>query len=148
MNKHPEPLFQKRNSPPRDDKFCEYLHYTPKNISIWLRSRGERNTDFVRFVQILPIFAVKRPDYNHGLCCTSSCHIYRIWQKQDTRVKIKERILINFDPHKSLKADIRKNAWWNCLGKGGCSGFDPPLHWFTAFAYPSCNLCHWELRIS
>ena len=48
---------------PREDKFCEYLHYTPKNISIWLRSRGERNTDFVRFVQILPIFAVKRPDY-------------------------------------------------------------------------------------
>ena len=64
MNKHPEPLFQKRNSPPpRDGKFCEYLHYTPKNISIWLRSRGERNTDFVRFVQILPIFAAKRPDY-------------------------------------------------------------------------------------
>ena len=63
MNKHPEPLFQKRNfPPPRDDKFCEYLHYTPKNISIWLRSRGERNTDFVRFVQILPIFAAKRPD--------------------------------------------------------------------------------------
>ena len=63
MNKHPEPLFQKRNFPPRDDKFCEYLHYTPKNISIWLRSRGERNTDFVRFVQILPIFAAKRPYY-------------------------------------------------------------------------------------
>ena len=62
MNKHPEPLFQKRN-PPRDDKFCEYLHYTSKNISIWLRSRGESNTDFVRFVQILTIFAAKRPDY-------------------------------------------------------------------------------------
>ena len=52
---------------PREDKFCEYLHYTPKNISIWLRSRGERNTDFVRFVQILPIFAVKRPDYQPQL---------------------------------------------------------------------------------
>ena len=68
MNKHPEPLFQKRTfSPPREDKFCKYLHYTPKNISIWRRSRGERNTDFVRFVQILPIFAVKRPDYRVGI---------------------------------------------------------------------------------
>ena len=71
MNKHPEPLFQKRNfpppppPPPPGDKFCEYLHYTPKNISIGLRSRGERNTDFVRFVQILPIFAAKRPDYKY-----------------------------------------------------------------------------------
>ena len=51
---------------PREDKFCEYLHYTPKNISFWLRSRGERNTNFVRFVQILPIFAVKRPDYKRA----------------------------------------------------------------------------------
>ena len=73
MNKHSEPLFEKSNFShpgminfylftPRDDKFFEYLHYTPKNISIWLRSRGERNTDFVRFVPILPIFAAKRPD--------------------------------------------------------------------------------------
>ena len=51
----PNRYFKNGTSPPPDDKFCEYLHYTPKNISIWLRSRGERNTDFVRFVQILPI---------------------------------------------------------------------------------------------
>ena len=63
INKHSEPLFQKSNfSPPGDDKFFELL-YTPKNISIVLRSRGEGNTDFVSFVTILPIFAAKRPDY-------------------------------------------------------------------------------------
>ena len=28
-----------------------------------LRGRAERNTDFVSFVTILPIFAAKRPDY-------------------------------------------------------------------------------------
>ena len=63
MNKHSEPLFQKSNfSPPGSDKIFEILHYNPKNISIVLRSRGERNTDFVSFVTILPIFATKRPD--------------------------------------------------------------------------------------
>ena len=43
MNKRSELLFQKSNfSPPRDDKFFELLHYTPKNISIVLGSHGER----------------------------------------------------------------------------------------------------------
>ena len=60
MNKHSGPLFQKRNfSHPRDDKFFELLHYSPKNISL---VAGKANTDFVRFVTILPIFAAKRPD--------------------------------------------------------------------------------------
>ena len=43
MNKRSGPLFQKSNvSPPRDDKFFELLHCTPKNISIVLRSRGKK----------------------------------------------------------------------------------------------------------
>ena len=54
MNKHSEPLFQNSNfSPPGCDKFSELLHYTPKNSSIVLRSREERNTDFVS--QFLPL---------------------------------------------------------------------------------------------
>ena len=36
--------------PPRDDKFCEYLHYQKHFNDLGV-------TDFVRFVQILPIFA-------------------------------------------------------------------------------------------
>ena len=64
VNKHSEPLFQKIYfSPPGSDEFFEFFHYTPKNISIVLRSRGERNTNFVSFVTILPVFAAKRPDY-------------------------------------------------------------------------------------
>ena len=56
MNKHLEPLFKKSNfSPPGRDKFFELLLYTPKNLSIFLKSCGERNTDFVSFVTILPI---------------------------------------------------------------------------------------------
>ena len=63
MKKHSELLFKKSYfSPPGSYKFFELLHYTPKNISIVLRGRGERNTDFVSFVTILPIFAAKRPD--------------------------------------------------------------------------------------
>ena len=63
MNKYSEPLFEKCNfSPPGSDQFFELLDYTPQNISIVLRSRGERNTDFVSFVTILPIFAAKQPD--------------------------------------------------------------------------------------
>ena len=70
MNKHSEPLSKKSNfPPPGSDKFFELLHYTPKNISIVLTSRGERNTDFVSFVTILPIFAAKRPDYIKYLAC-------------------------------------------------------------------------------
>ena len=44
MNKRSEPLFQKCNfspPPPGTDKFLNF-NYTPKNISIALRSRGER----------------------------------------------------------------------------------------------------------
>ena len=64
MNKHSEPLFQKSNfSLPGSDKFFELFITPPKNISIVFGSRGERNTDFVSFVTILPIFAAKRPDY-------------------------------------------------------------------------------------
>ena len=31
MNKHSEPHFKKVTFHPRDDKFFEYLHYTPQN---------------------------------------------------------------------------------------------------------------------
>ena len=39
----------------------------PKTFQFILGVAGKRNTDFVRFVTILPIFAAKRPDYtvNH-----------------------------------------------------------------------------------
>ena len=65
MNKHSELLFQKSNfsPPPRVINFSNLFITPPKNISTVLRSRGERNTDFVSFVMILPIFAAKRPDY-------------------------------------------------------------------------------------
>ena len=62
MNKHPEPLFQKRTfSPPGRINFANIFITPPKTFQFDFG--GERNTDFVRFVQILPIFAVKRPDY-------------------------------------------------------------------------------------
>ena len=67
VNKHSGPLFQKSNfspPPPGDDKFFELLHYTPKTFHLYLGVAGKTNTDFVRFVTILPIFAAKRPDYN------------------------------------------------------------------------------------
>ena len=64
MNKHSEPLFQKSNfSPPGMINFSNIFITPPKTFQFVLRSRGERNTDFVRFVTILPIFAAKRPDY-------------------------------------------------------------------------------------
>ena len=73
MNKHSGPLCQKSNfSPPRDDKFFELPktpHITPpKTFQFILGVAGKRDTDFVPFVTILPIFAAKRPDYNI-LCC-------------------------------------------------------------------------------
>ena len=64
MNKHSEPLFQKSNfAPPGMINFSNIFITPPKTFQFVLRSRGERNTDFVRFVTILPIFAAKRPDY-------------------------------------------------------------------------------------
>ena len=64
MNKHLEPLFQESNfSPPGMINFSNIFITHPKTFQFALRSRGERNTDFVRFVMILPIFAAKRPDY-------------------------------------------------------------------------------------
>ena len=64
MNKHSEPLFKKSNfSPPGMINFSNILITRPKTFQFALRSRGERNTNFVRFVTILPIFAAERPDY-------------------------------------------------------------------------------------
>ena len=66
MNKYSEPLFQKSNfSPPGMITFSNIFITPPKTFQCVLRSRGERNTDFVRFVLILPIFATKRPDYSN-----------------------------------------------------------------------------------
>ena len=64
MNKHSEPLLQKSNfSPPGMINFSNIFISLPKTFQFVLRSRRERNADFVRFVTILPIFAAKRPDY-------------------------------------------------------------------------------------
>ena len=66
MNKHVEPLFQKSNfSPPGMINFSNIFITPPKTFEFFLRSRGERNIDFVRFVLILAIFAAKRPDYSN-----------------------------------------------------------------------------------
>ena len=64
MNKHSGPLFQKSNfsHPPPDDKFSNFFITPPKTFQLSLGVAGKRNTDFVSFVTILPIFAAKRPD--------------------------------------------------------------------------------------
>ena len=68
MNKHSEPLFQKSNfSPPGMINFSNIFITSPKTFQFVIRSRGERNTDFVRFVTILPIFA---------LSDRTRCHYY------------------------------------------------------------------------
>ena len=42
MNKYSEPLFQKSNfSPPRDDKFFEYLITSPKTFNLSLGVAGK-----------------------------------------------------------------------------------------------------------
>ena len=64
MNKHSEPLFQKSNFlPPGMINFSNIFITPPKTFQFVFRSRGERNTDFVR----LPIFAAKRPDYKERI---------------------------------------------------------------------------------
>ena len=74
MNNHSEPLFQKSNfSPPGMKNFSNIFITPPKTFQFVLRGRRrERNTDFVRFVTILPIFAAKRPDYNKLIFMRSS----------------------------------------------------------------------------
>ena len=73
MNNHSEPLFQKSNfSPPGMKNFSNIFITPPKTFQFVLRSRGERNTDFVRFVTILPIFAAKRRDYDKLIFMRSS----------------------------------------------------------------------------
>ena len=43
--------------------FSNFFITPPKTFQFILQVVGKRNTDFVRFVTILPIFAAKRPDY-------------------------------------------------------------------------------------
>ena len=63
MNKHSEPLFQKSNFwLPGMINFLNIFITPSKTFKFVLRSRRERNTDFVT---ILPMFAAKRPDYNY-----------------------------------------------------------------------------------
>ena len=65
MNKHSGPLLQKSNfSPPGMINFSNFFISPPKTFQLILGVAGKRNTDFVLFVTILPIFAAKRPDYN------------------------------------------------------------------------------------
>ena len=63
MSKHSGPLFEKRNfSPPGMINFSNFFITPPKTFHLSLGVAGKRNTDFVSFVTILPIFAAKRPD--------------------------------------------------------------------------------------
>ena len=57
-NKHSGPL----DPPP--PKFSNFFITPPKTFQLSLGVAGKRNTDFVRFVTILPIFAAKRPGYS------------------------------------------------------------------------------------
>ena len=43
--------------------FSNFFITPPKTFQFILGVAGQRNTDFVSFVTILPIFAAKRPDY-------------------------------------------------------------------------------------
>ena len=64
MNKHSGPLLQKSNfSPPGMINFSNFFITPRKTFQLSLGVAGKRNTDFVSFVTILPIFAAKRPDY-------------------------------------------------------------------------------------
>ena len=57
MNKHSEPLFQKSNfSPLGMINFSNIFITSPETFQFVIRSRGERTTDFFRFVTILPIW--------------------------------------------------------------------------------------------
>ena len=63
MNKHSGPLFQKVIfHPPGMRNFSNFFITPPKTFQLSLGVAGKTNTDFVRFVTILPIFAAKRPD--------------------------------------------------------------------------------------
>ena len=65
MNKHSGPLLQKSNfSSPGRINFSNFFIIPPKTFQLSLGVAGKRNTDFVSFVTILPIFAAKRPEYN------------------------------------------------------------------------------------
>ena len=58
MNKHPANRYFKNGTPPPDDKFCEYLHYTPKNISFDLGVAGKEIltlSALYRSCQFLPL---------------------------------------------------------------------------------------------
>ena len=57
-NKHSGLLFQKSNfSPPGMINFSNFFITPPKTFQLSLEVAGKRNTDFVSFVRILPIFA-------------------------------------------------------------------------------------------
>ena len=47
--------------------FLNFFITPPKTFQLSLGVAGKRNTDFVNFVAILPIFAAKRPNYLHGM---------------------------------------------------------------------------------
>ena len=49
--------------------FSNFFITLPKPFQLSLGVAGKRNTDFVSFVTILPIFAAKRPDYRGDARC-------------------------------------------------------------------------------
>ena len=54
---------------PRMINFSNFFITPPKPFQLSLGVAGKRNTDFVSFVTILPIFAAKRPDYRGDARC-------------------------------------------------------------------------------
>ena len=63
MNKLRDRYFQKIIPPLGMINFSNFFITPPKTFQLSLGVAGKRNTDFVSFVTILPIFAAKRPDY-------------------------------------------------------------------------------------
>ena len=54
---------------PRMINFSNFFITPPKPFQLSLGVAGKRNTDFVSFVTILPIFTAKRPDYRGDARC-------------------------------------------------------------------------------
>ena len=87
MNKHSGSLFQKSNfSPPGMINFSNFFITPPKTFHLSLGVAGKTNTDFVRFVTILPILP---------LCDRTKKHMAMIMKKQQ------ELVLANYKQQRS-----------------------------------------------
>ena len=95
MNKHSGPLLQKSNfSPPGMINFSNFF-ITPKTFQLSLGVAGKRNTDFVSFVTILPIFAAKRPDYMTDHAFLNWLIIHEIARKRNV-IKTRQKFPATF----------------------------------------------------